>query len=308
MEGNLIAQIDLQDQHYNVLQAEAALANITAQIAAKQALLAQAKSILARQIQLGESKISTQETVQAASTNVLVYTAELDALRAQKASAEVTVSTAKVALERTKITAPVSGTVVAVLVQQGQTVNATQEAPTIVKIADLSTMLVKTEISEADVMHVTEGQRVTFTTLGAADTPLHAVVREIEPAPTEIADSDTISSSSAIYYNGMLEVENPDGKLRIGMTAEISIELGRADDVLIVPSAAIKKDSSGNYVDVFDRATQATSRREVTVGLNNRVNAEIQKGLTQGEYVVTGVSIAAAKATTSDRMRPPPMF
>jgi len=304
--GDLIAQIDSQDQQNTVLQAQADLANITAQIAAKTATLSQARSTLARYETLGKQNITTQETVETAAANVAVYAAELDALEAQKSSAEVTVSSAEVALERTRITAPIDGTVVAVVVKEGQTVNASQSAPTIVKIADLSTMLVKAEISEADVMNVAKDQNVTFTTLGAADTPFHAVVRDIEPAPTEIEESDTISSDSAIYYNGLLEVANPDGKLRIGMTAEVSIELARADDVLTVPSAAIKRDPGGTYVDVLDPATGAIDHRSVTVGLDNRLTAEISDGVAQGDLVVTGTTVATKpKASDGGRMGPP---
>ncbi|RJE79188.1 efflux RND transporter periplasmic adaptor subunit [Paracoccus sp. JM45] len=304
--GDLIAQIDSQDQQNTVLQADADLANITAQIAAKAATLSQARITLTRYQELGKQNISTQETVDTAAANVAVYTADLDALEAQKSSAEVTVSSAKVALERTRITAPIDGTVVAVVVQEGQTVNATQSAPTIVKIADLSTMLVKAEISEADVMNVAKDQNVTFTTLGAADTPFHAVVRDIEPAPTEIEESDTISSDSAIYYNGLLEVANPDGKLRIGMTAEVSIELARADDVLTVPSAAIKRDPGGTYVDVLDPATGGIDHRSVTVGLDNRLTAEISDGVAQGDLVITGTTVATKpKASDGGRMGPP---
>jgi macrolide-specific efflux system membrane fusion protein len=306
--GDLIAQIDSQDQQNTVLQADADLANITAQIAAKQATLTQARATLARYEQLGKQNISTQETVDTAVANVAVYTAELDALQAQKSSAEVTVSSAAVALERTRITAPIDGTVVAVVVKEGQTVNASQSAPTIVKIADLSTMLVKAEISEADVMNVAKDQNVTFTTLGAADMPFTAVVRDIEPAPTEIEESDTISSDSAIYYNGLLEVDNTDGKLRIGMTAEVSIELNRADDVLTVPSAAIKRGARGTYVDLLDPATRAISRHSVTVGLDNRLTAEISDGLEQGNIVVTGTTVAAKTNRSAGGRMGPPMF
>jgi macrolide-specific efflux system membrane fusion protein len=306
--GDLIARIDSQDQQNTVLQADADLANITAQIAGKEATLTQARSTLARYEQLGKQNISTQETVDTAVANVAVYTAELNALRAQKSSAEVTVSSAKVALERTRITAPIDGTVVAVVVKEGQTVNASQSAPTIVKIADLSTMLVKAEISEADVMNVAKDQNVTFTTLGAADTPFHAVVRDIEPAPTEIEESDTISSDSAIYYNGLLEVANPDGKLRIGMTAEVSIELDRADDVLTVPSAAIKRDAGGTYVDLLDPATGTTRHQAVAAGLNNRLTAEIRDGVEQGDMVVTGTTVAAKTDSSKGGRMGPPMF
>lgn len=306
--GELIAQIDSQDQQNTVRQAEAALANITAQIAAKEATLARAEAVLERQQKLGSQSYATQEAIESATADVLVYRADLDALRAQKASAEVTVATARVALERTRITAPISGTVVAVVVKQGQTVNAAQAAPTIVKIADLSTMLVKAEISEADVMNVIAGQKVTFTTLGAPDMPFQAVVREIEPAPTAIETSDTISSDSAVYYNALLEVGNPEGRLRIGMTAEVSVELARAENTLTVPSAAVKTDADGQYVEIFDPASGTSGRRAVTVGLNDKVTAQILSGLSAGDNVVTGTAVAAAAASSGARMGPPPMF
>lgn len=307
--GDLIAQIDSQDQKNTVLQAEAALTEIEAQIAAKQATLDNALSTLARNRKLGGNTYVSAEEVETAEANVNVYRADLQALDAQKSSAQVTVSTARLALERTSITAPIGGTIVAVVVKQGQMVNASQSAPTIVKIADLSTMVVKAEVSEADVMSVSPGQQAEFTTLGNPDRKFAARVARIEPAPTEIADSDTISSDSAIYYNALMEVANPEGQLRIGMTAEITIELARAEDVLTVPSAALHSDSAGSYVLVYDAQSGQTSRRAVEVGLNNKVTAEIRQGLSEGEPVVTGTAVAKATTTTSStRGGPPPMF
>lgn len=306
--GDLIAQIDSQDQQNNVLQAEAALANIAAQISAKEATLERAELALTRQQKLGSQSYASQEAVETAQADVLVYRADLEALKAQKSSSEVTLATARTALERTKITAPISGTIVALVVKQGQTVNAAQSAPTIVKIADLSTMLVKVEISEADVMNVEPGQSAGFTTLGAPDETFQAHVTEIEPAPTAIADSDTISSDSAIYYNGLLEVANPEGRLRIGMSAEVSIELARVDDVLVVPSSAVKTDSEGSYVELLTPASRAQERRDVSVGLNNKITAEIRDGLAVGDLVVTGTEVAPATTSGQDRMGPPPMF
>ncbi|WP_157971276.1 efflux RND transporter periplasmic adaptor subunit [Pseudogemmobacter bohemicus] len=307
--GDLIAQIDSQDQQNNVLQAEAALANIAAQISAKEATLNRAELALARQQKLGSQSYASQEAVETAEADVLVYKADLESLRAQKSSAGVTLATARNALERTKITAPISGTIVAVVVKQGQTVNSAQSAPTIVKIADLSTMLVKVEISEADVMNVEPGQSAGFTTLGAPGETFTAYMAEIEPAPAAIADSDTISSDSAIYYNGLLEVANPEGRLRIGMSAEVSIELDRADGVLVVPSSAVKTDAAGSYVEILDRPDGSPERRDVSVGLNNKITAEIRDGLREGDMVVTGTEVAPATTSGQDRMGgPPPMF
>ncbi|MDO5631249.1 MAG: efflux RND transporter periplasmic adaptor subunit [Paracoccus sp. (in: a-proteobacteria)] len=304
--GDLIAQIDSGDQRNTVLQAQAALANIDAQIAARQATLDRAELALTRAQRLGTQSLASQETVESATADVQVYRAEIAALQAQRDSAAVTVANAELELERTRITAPIGGTVVAIVTRQGQTVNAVQAAPTIVKLADLSTMLVKAEISEADVMNVEVGQNVTFTTLGDPDHPFHAVVRSIEPAPSEIETTDTLSTDSAIYYNATLEVDNSDGRLRIGMTAQVSVELARADDVLVVPSSAVRLDAQGSYVELYDAATGQTTHQPVTVGLNNKVLAEIQSGLAEGQTVVIGTAVAAASGRT-DQGGPPPM-
>lgn len=297
--GDLIAQIDSRDQQNTVLQAEAALANIDAQIAAKQAVLGRAELALTRAQRLGTQSLASQESVESATADVQVFRADLTALQAQRDSAAVTVSNAKVELERTRITAPITGTVVAIVTRQGQTVNAVQAAPTIVKLADLTTMLVKAEISEADVMNVAVGQNVAFTTLGAPHEPFHAVVRSVEPAPSEIETSDTLSTDRAIYYNATLEVDNSDGRLRIGMTAQVSVELARADDVLTVPASAVRMGGQGSYVELYDTASGQISRQPVEVGLNNKITAEIRAGLTEGQIVVIGG--APAGAPSADR-------
>jgi macrolide-specific efflux system membrane fusion protein len=180
-----------------------------------------------------------------------VLKADLAALAAQKASAEVTVAQSQLSLERATVTAPISGTVVAIVVEEGQTVSAAQNAPTIVKIANLDTMIVKAEISEADVVRVRAGQAASFTILGEPEARFDAVVRDIEPAPSELAEGDTISADKAIYYNGLLEVANLDRTLRIGMTAQVSIVLEAVDDALSVPVAALSDGPDGPSVQVL---------------------------------------------------------
>ena len=302
--GDLIAQIDSQDQHNDVLQAEAELANINAQIAAKNASLKKAQLTLDRLNELNKQNYASQEDVESAIADLAVYEAELEALRAQKSSAEVNVSTAKIALDRTMVTAPISGTVVAVVVDEGQTVNANTTSPTLVKLANLDKMLVKAEISEADVVHVAAGQKVSFTILGEPDNAFAATVRDIEPAPSEIEDSDTISTDEAIYYNGILEVDNPDHVLRIGMTTQVSVVLDEALDVLTVPAAALNTGAEGQrFVVVYDAISGAEKMQPVEVGLNDKVTAEILSGVNEGDLVVIGAAVAASTGS-SGRMGP----
>jgi len=287
-----------------VLTAKANLANIKAQIAAKNASLVKAKLSLDRQIKLVASDYVSKEDLEAAQAEVDVDKAELDALTAQKESVEVTVSTAQIALDRTKITAPISGTVVAIVNDEGQTLNASQSAPTIVKLADLDSMVVKAEISEADVVHVKPAQQVFFTILGEPDHQFSAIVRAVEPAPSAIETSDTISTDVAIYYNGLLEVDNPDHLLRIGMTTEVSIILDKAENVLTVPSSALTKDADGYTVELYDAADSTTTIVPVEVGLNNKIRAEIKSGLSEGDRVVTGTAVTTPKASQSNTRMP----
>lgn len=309
--GDLIVQIDSRDQKNDVAQAKANLANIEAQISATKANLRKAELELERQRKLQKSDYSSKQTLETAAADVDVYKANIEALDAQKSSAEVNVETAQTALSRTTITAPISGTVVAVNVQQGQTVNATQSAPTMVKLADLDTVVVKAEISEADVVSVQPGQNATFTILGEPQRRFRAEVREVEPAPSEIKDSDTISTDSAIYYNGILEVDNPDHKLRIGMTTQVTIILAEARDVLTVPASALQRRGRDYVVQVVN-ALGISSEQKVEVGLNDKITAEIKSGLEEGQKVVTGQRGASAQAggassSGQNRRMGPPM-
>ena len=193
----------------------------------------------------------------------------------------------------------------AIVNDEGQTVNASQSAPTIVKLADLDKMVVKAEISEADVVHVKPGQQVVFTILGEPDHQFTATVRDVEPAPSEIEDSDTISTDEAIYYNGLLEVDNPEHLLRIGMTTEVSIILDKAENVLTVPASALDRGPQGYSVTLYDPASGASRVQPVEVGLNNKVTAEITSGLSEGDVVVTGTALAAAPSPQDDTRMPP---
>ncbi|HWV19952.1 MAG TPA: efflux RND transporter periplasmic adaptor subunit, partial [Devosia sp.] len=212
--------------------------------------------------------------------------------------AELTVDSAKLNLARTQIVAPSDGTVVALVVEEGQTLNANSSTPTIAKIANLDTMVIKAEISEADVVKVKAGQKVYFTILGEPDNRIEATLREIEPAPTSInSDTTSDSSSSAIYYNGLFDVPNADHRLRISMTAEVTIVLADAKDVLILPSSLVarKGPDGAAMVMVYDPKTEETQPRRVEVGLNNNITAQVVSGLEEGEEVVSGGLVTVSR-------------
>lgn len=301
-KDDLIAQIDSLSQRNAVLQAEADLAQIEADIVAKQASIRESELAFRRSTTLNARNLSSTEALEAAEAALAVARAGMASLEAQKARAEITISSARLELERTQITAPIAGTIVAVVTSEGQTVNASSDAPVIVKIAVLDSMVVKADISEADVVRVAPGQAASFTLLGEPDLAFDAVVRDIEPAPASIKDSDEISTEEAIYYKGLFDVANPEGKLRIGMTAQVTIRIASADDVLTVLASALgTKGADGYSVQVYDPARGTTESRDVVIGLNNNVTAEVVSGLAEGERVVT---TAAAAAATSSGGRP----
>lgn len=306
-KGDLIAEIDSLNQENAVKSAQAALAGVEAQKRNQEAVLSKAKAALDRSTQLNASSLVSQTDLDTAQAAVDQAQAQIDQLDAQIAQAELTVNSAKLNLSRTQIVAPSDGTVVALLVEEGQTVNANSSTPTIAKIANLDTMVIKAEISEADVVKVQPGQRVYFTILGDPDNKIEATLREIEPAPTSISSDSTSSSTSsdAVYYNGLFDVPNSDHRLRISMTAEVTIVLADAKNVLTLPSGLVthKGRDGKTVVMVYDPATEQERPTPVEVGLNNNINAEIVSGLNEGEQVVnsTGTRLSSTSSASSSR-------
>jgi macrolide-specific efflux system membrane fusion protein len=297
--GDLIAEIDSEPQENAVKSAQAALTNAQAQLTIQRANAEKAAAALTRAEQLQKQKLISDADYRTAQAEAQTAQAQITAAQAQLDKAQIDVDAAKLNLSRTRITSPMDGTIVAVLVEEGQTVSAQQSAPTLVKIADLDQMLVKAEISEADVPRVAPGQQVYFTILGEPDNKIDATLLSIEPAPESIADTQTStssSSSSAVYYNGLFQVANPGHKLRIAMTAEVTIVLNSAVGVLTVPSSALgRKTPDGSYiVAVYHPDSGAVEPQKVKIGLNNNIVAEVVAGLNEGDLVV---ATGAARGT-----------
>lgn len=321
-KDTLIAEIDSTTQSNDLKTAQASLANVRAQRQESEADLENAQLTLTRQQTIFRSQAGSKADLDTAEANVKKITAQIAALDAQIISAEVSVATAQANLSYTRITAPMNGTVLAIVNQQGQNVNAAQSAPTIVILGDLDTMVVRTEISEADVVKVKEGQPVYFTILGEPAKRYDAVLQSIEPAPESITSDSSVSStssttstsssstssssSSAIYYNGVFAVPNQDNHFRTYMSAEVHIVLGAARNALTIPSSALgARHADGSYeVQIMGDDGKAVSR-QVAIGLNNNVTVEIKSGLSEGERVVIG---EASTTTTKTSMGgPPPM-
>lgn len=314
-KGDPIALIDAQTQANALKTAQASLDNAQAQLAGSDAALIQKKLALARQKQLGAGEATSQADFEAARADLQAAQASRDALVAQVQSARVAVDTAQVQLGYTRVTAPMDGVVVAVVTKQGQTVNAVQSAPTIVVLAKLDQMTVKAQVSEADVIHVAVNQPVYFTILGDPDKKYEGRLRLIKPAPASIVDevnsssttnSTTTSSTTAIYYDALFDVPNSDGRLRALMTAKVTIIQARHPDVLIVPSTALgARAADGRYTVRIKRADGQVVSRQIAIGLDNNVNAEVLSGLAEGDQVVVGEAKASTDTSSKPMMGPP---
>lgn len=314
--GQLIAEIDSKTQANAVRTSEAQLAQVRAQLKQQEATTTHARSAFARQESMLAGHASSLADYDTAKQNLSVAEAGVEALKAQIASAEVAVETAKLNLGYTRITAPIDGTVLAVVTQQGQTVNASSATPTIVVLGQLDRMQVQTEISEADVSRVRVGMPVYFSTLGNPDKRYTATLKSIDPAPESItrdpliagsSSSSSSSSSTAIYYYGWFDVPNPDGALKTYMTAEVHIVLGSVTDVLTIPSAALgRRNPDGSYDVRVQQADGTVAIRKVKIGLDNKISAEVLSGLTKGEKVVTGgAATSTASSSSGQRIRAP---
>jgi macrolide-specific efflux system membrane fusion protein len=309
--GAPIAEIDSVPQQNALRNAEAALASQRANRAVQEANLKQAEAAFRRQSEMLAADATARADYEAAEAALDATRAQIKALDAQIVQATTSLDTARTNLAYTRITAPMTGTVVAVVTREGQTVNANQSAPTIVKLAKLDTITVNAEISEADVTRVTEGQTVYFTILGEPGKRYYAKLRTVEPAPDSIESENaagaTAAASSAVYYNGLFDVPNPDGKLRIAMTAQVYIVLEEAKQVLTIPASAVERGRGGASVRVVGKDGKPVPRR-IEIGINNKATVQVRSGLQPGEEVVIGEAQPGVPINTQQRRRGPMGF
>ncbi|WP_026078267.1 macrolide transporter subunit MacA [Pseudomonas sp. PAMC 26793] len=291
-KGQWLAEIDPLILQNTLRKAEVDEENLQAQRRATAAQLKETKSVYERYQGLQEDESVSRQDFETAESNYEVQRANLMSLDAQIKSAHIQIDTAKINLAYTRIVAPIDGDVVGIVTQEGQTVIASQLAPVLLKLADLDTMTVKAQVSEADVIHISPGQQVYFTILGEADKRYYAKLRGTEPAPQNFLETQTAGTpkqNTAVFYNALFDVPNPDHRLRIAMTAQVRIVLDTAKAALTVPVAALgPRNADGSFpVRVLDAKGKANTR-QVKTGINNNVKVQILDGLAEGDKVVIG--------------------
>ena len=231
-KGQLLAEIDPSVYQAKVDGDRAQLLNQQAQLADKQAQLALAELQLTRQQNMMREDATTAEALQSAEAARKSAVAQQDALRAQMQQTGSTLRGDEANLGYTKIYAPIAGTVVSQAAKQGQTLNANQQAPIVMRIADLPTMTVQAQVSEADVPKLRVGMNVYFTTLGGDNRRFYGKLRQIPPTPTVV--------NNVVLYDALFDVANPDQVLMTQMTAQVFFVASSARDAVLVPLTALR--------------------------------------------------------------------
>ena len=303
-EGDLIAEIDNVTQVNEVNTRKAQLQTYQAQLESAQVALKIAQRKYSRYKSLASADAVSKEEFEATEDSLATNRAKIKELQSSIRQTQIAINTAEKDLGYTRITAPSAGTVVSLVVEQGQTINSSQTSPTVVQIADLTSMTNKMQIAEGDATKVKAGQTVNFTILSEPDTPISAKLDSIDPGLTTMSQGSysrsTDTTSNAIYYYARATVPNPEGKLAIGMTTQNTVEIASADNVLMVPTVAIKTKDGKKFVRVLGANNQA-SDREIQTGLKDSMNTEVKSGLNEGEKVVMSEMGAAEKAEAVER-------
>jgi len=338
-KGDLLAEIDPTLLETKVVSARAAIKSQKAQLAERKANLELAIAQRKRNQTLFDAQATSADALEQAVAAEKTAAAQVDALQAQIEQSESTLKADEANLRYTKIFAPMAGTIVTLTAREGQTLVSSQQAPVILRIADLKTMTVQTQVSEADVPKVRTGMPVYFTTLGQPNRRWQGTARQVLPTPEVV--------NNVVLYNVLFDVENTDNALKPQMSAQTYFVIAKAENALAVPVAALKPiDGAGRarrgkgkgdepkaektaastttvvseaqaaerprgerraraedgrprerayLVQVVDSEGKLEERR-ITVGVMNRINAQVLSGLSEGEMVVIGSQDAEQKA------------
>lgn len=238
-KGQQLAQIDTSLFEAQLQQAKANINNAQATLAKNKALLEYDTKTYHRYKNLYDRNLVSKNDLDSAESAYKSDLAQVAAAKAQIMQAQANFATASANMGYTKIVSPVKGTVISKEVEVGQTVAASFQTPTLFTVAeDLTKMRIETSVSEADIGKVKEGQEVEYTLDGYPDSVFKGVVTQVRLSPT--------TESNVVTYTVVIEVENEEGKLLPGMTANVSIITGKKENILTVPNVALKFTVAGN--------------------------------------------------------------
>jgi HlyD family secretion protein len=296
--GQVIAVLEPSLFQTQVEQAKATVAKLQADAERAAVEVSDTQAKLRRAQELSAQQLISRSDLETAVTAANQAQAQVKSAQAQIVQARAQLEQAQVNLGHTVITAPIDGVVVARSVDVGQTVAASMQAPTLFVIAgDLSHMQVLASVDESDIGRVRQGQAVSFTVDAYPGETFTGTVSQVRLQPT--VDQNVVS------YTTVIDVPNRSRKLKPGMTAGVSIEIARADDVLRVPASALRFGASQERAQapaprVWVWENGDMQPRRVEVGLSNGTMTAITGGdLREGADVVTGTADGGQRASST---------
>jgi len=280
-QGQLIAQIDPATFEAQVQQARANLLSAKANVEKAEASLLDTKRTMERNRELFSKNLIARSDLDTSETNYDAAKAQVSATKAQVAQAEAALEYAATNLRYTRIQSPVNGIVVSRNVDVGQTVAASFQTPTLFNIAqDLTKMQIDTNVGEADIGKVNVKQDVEFTVDAYPDITFKGRVSQVRNAP--------ITVQNVVTYDVVIYVDNPEFKLKPGMTANVSIIISSKKDVLKIPNAALRFRPSET---IKNKVTTQPRGPGVWIVENNKPKrVKVETGISDGNYteVVSG--------------------
>jgi len=299
-KAQLIARIDPALFEAQVNQARANLFSVKANLEKAEATLIDAKRTMDRNKELFSKNLVARSDLDTAETNYETSKASVSAAKSQVAQSEAALSLTETNLYYTTIVSPVDGIVVSRNVDVGQTVAASFQTPTLFSIAqDLTKMQIDTNVAEADIGKVKVGQDVEFTVDAYSDTTFKGKVFQVRNAP--------ITVQNVVTYDVVIQVGNPEFKLKPGMTANVSIIISIKKDVLKIPNAALrfkpaektKKAAQQKGSGVWILEQGKPKRIPVSLGISDGNYTELVSGeIKEGQELILESLTKAKTATT----------
>ena len=299
-QGQPLVEIDPSTQTAKLDASRFAIENLKAQLQEQRALHDLAQQKYQRQQRLAQGGATREEDIQSARAEVRTTQARTDMFQAQIRQARASLRSDEAELGYTRIFAPMSGTVVAIDAREGQTLNAQQQTPLILRIANLSPMTVWAEVSEADIGHVKPGMQAYFTTLSGGNRRWASTVRQILPVPPKPlneasqgggspASSGKSGSARVVLYTVLLDVDNTDQALMPEMTTQVFFVANQARDVLLAPVVALQGSTDSDRQTAWVVAKNGDiETRQIRTGISDRLRVEILEGLNEGDHLLIG--------------------
>ena len=232
-EGQILAELDRLPFQTRVSQSQANYLSALASLEKSKVTLGNLKSKYERSLSLAEKNLISADEKEAAEANYLGAKTDVQRAEASVEQAKSQLESSRLDLSYAIIRSPMDGIVISRNMEAGQTVQASFSAPKIFEIAnDLGKMQVECDVDEADVGKVKEGQKVRFTVDAFPDTPFIGTVNQVRFSPTV--------TQNVVTYTTIVDVDNPELKLRPGMTATVGIITGEAKGVLRIPNSALR--------------------------------------------------------------------